>query len=269
MANRSRCCSPPEHLPTLRSPIAVIPARSSTSLTGLDWLNRLAVYWAVSSTVRSLSIPPLCSTADTKPREIAWCGDIPRTETSPELGRDRPRITSIVDVLPAPFGPRKATISPDAMLKSMPSTAWTGPKLLCTPRSSTASGASAPLGDPQPGNALVVVMDLIVGDRIVDRKWIIAAAFWKTRQGCSAEVVPVARQLLVLSVVKVARGRSADAITGYLTGTVTSCRVAGGTPPGRCTSHAVSRHVVLGAGSVQAAESSAERRLPPGRAIHR
>jgi len=112
-------------------------------------------------------------------------------------------------------------------------------------------------------------MDLIVMDRIVDRKWIIAAAFWKTRQGCSAEVVPVARQLLVLSVVKVARGRSADAITGYLTGTVTSCRVAGGTPPGRCTSHAVSRHVVLGAGSVQAAESSAERRLPPGRAIHR
>ena len=44
MANRSRCCSPPEHLPTLRPAIAVMPARSSTSPTGRLTANRLAVY---------------------------------------------------------------------------------------------------------------------------------------------------------------------------------------------------------------------------------
>ena len=49
MAKRSRCCSPPEHLPTRRSAMPVMPARSSTSSTGLACTNRLAVYCAVSA----------------------------------------------------------------------------------------------------------------------------------------------------------------------------------------------------------------------------
>ena len=39
----------------------------------------------------------------------------------------------MVVVLPAPFGPRKATISPGSRVRSIPRTAWTGPKSLVTP----------------------------------------------------------------------------------------------------------------------------------------
>src|SRR6476469_4505044 len=45
---------------------------------------------------------------------------------------------SIVVVLPAPFGPRKATISPERIVRSRPSTAVTEPKRLVSPRSATA-----------------------------------------------------------------------------------------------------------------------------------
>ena len=44
----------------------------------------------------------------------------------------------MVVVLPAPFGPRKATISPCWSSRSMPRTAWTSPKALVTPESETA-----------------------------------------------------------------------------------------------------------------------------------
>ena len=77
MAKRSRCCSPPEHLPTLRPAIAVMPARSSTSPTGRLTANKLAVYWAVSATVRSLSNPPVCMTAETRPLRTACRGAMP------------------------------------------------------------------------------------------------------------------------------------------------------------------------------------------------
>ena len=40
---------------------------------------------------------------------------------------------SIVVVLPAPLGPRKATISPGSMVRSRPSTAVTAPKRLVSP----------------------------------------------------------------------------------------------------------------------------------------
>ena len=44
MAKRNRCCSPPEHFPTVRPAIAVIPARSSTSPTGRLTAKSPAVY---------------------------------------------------------------------------------------------------------------------------------------------------------------------------------------------------------------------------------
>ena len=77
IANRSRCCSPPEHLATLRPAISVMPALSSTASTGLVSANRLAVYCTVSRTVRSLSRPPVCITAATRPRAMAWRGAMP------------------------------------------------------------------------------------------------------------------------------------------------------------------------------------------------
>ena len=55
---------------------------------------------------------------------------------------------SMVVVLPAPLGPRKATISPGSSERSMPRTAWTGPKSLVTPDSWTA-GTVAPPGWPE------------------------------------------------------------------------------------------------------------------------
>ena len=50
---------------------------------------------------------------------------------------------SIVEVFPAPLGPRKAITSPEPMARATPRTACTEPKLLCTPRRSTASGGTA------------------------------------------------------------------------------------------------------------------------------
>jgi len=96
-------------------------------------VNRLAVYRAVSSTVRSFSRPPACITAETSPRAMAWRGCIPNTDTWPAVGRDSPRIMSMVVVLPAPFGPRNATTSPEVMFRLTPLTASTEPKLLCRP----------------------------------------------------------------------------------------------------------------------------------------
>src|SRR5262245_48694459 len=138
IANRSRCCSPPEHLATLRSAMPVMPAFSRTSSTGLVSANRLAVYSTVSRTLRSLSSPPVCITALTRPRAIACRGAIPSTLTSPVVGCERPSTMSIVVVLPAPLGPRKATISPCWSSRSMPRTACTGPKVLVTSDSETA-----------------------------------------------------------------------------------------------------------------------------------
>ena len=116
----------------------VMPALSSTSSTGLVSANRLAVYCTVSRTVRSLSRPPVCITAATRPRAIALRGSIPNTSTVPLVGRESPSTMSMVVVLPAPLGPRNATISPGWISRSMPRTACTSPKSLVTPASRTA-----------------------------------------------------------------------------------------------------------------------------------
>ena len=65
------------------------------------------------ATVKSLSRPPVCMTAATRPSATASAG-VPgrRPRPCPASGRARPSSMSIVVVLPAPFGPRKATTSP-------------------------------------------------------------------------------------------------------------------------------------------------------------
>src|SRR5580704_4837985 len=67
---------------------------------------------------------------------------MPKTSACPDVGRDKPRMMSMVDVLPAPLGPSIATISPDAMLTSTSLTACTRPKFFLTSFSSTASGTA-------------------------------------------------------------------------------------------------------------------------------
>jgi hypothetical protein len=77
MANRSRCCWPPEHFTTRRPAMSAMPARPNTSATGRVLLNKLAVRRSVSSTVRSLRSPPLCMTAEMRPWRTAVEGSMP------------------------------------------------------------------------------------------------------------------------------------------------------------------------------------------------
>ncbi len=59
-------------------------------------------------------------------------------------------IIRMVEVLPAPFGPRKPKDSPLAMVKSTPSTATKSPKRLTSPCASTI-GAGTTSGEPVTG----------------------------------------------------------------------------------------------------------------------
>src|SRR5512146_1741529 len=58
----------------------------------------------------------------------------------PLVGEARPRITRIVVVLPAPFGPRKPVTFPGWTAKLSPSTAVTSPKRLVSPLTSMLTG---------------------------------------------------------------------------------------------------------------------------------
>ena len=128
MAKRRRCCWPPEHFLTVREAKSVTPARCMASSTSIRWVKKLAVSATVSRTVMSGRSPPVCMTAVTRPLSTAWRGVIPKVRTSPLVGRLSPRIMSMVVVLPAPLGPRKATTSPGRMVRSIPSTAVRSPK---------------------------------------------------------------------------------------------------------------------------------------------
>jgi hypothetical protein len=80
-----------------------------------------------SRTSRSRMSPPVCSIAPITPCSIACLGVMPNTLTVPASGEDRPSSMSIVVDLPAPLGPRRATVSPAATERSTPRTACTSP----------------------------------------------------------------------------------------------------------------------------------------------
>src|SRR5262249_54152790 len=61
-------------------------------------------------------------------------GSMPRMRSVPPLGGDTQPIIRIVELLPAPFGPRNPNASPRATSKSIPSTAVNPPKRLVSPR---------------------------------------------------------------------------------------------------------------------------------------
>ena len=64
-------------------------------------------------------------------------GSMPSTRSSPSVTGDTHPIIRIVDVLPAPFGPRNPNASPGSTAKSMPSTATNDPNRLVRRRPST------------------------------------------------------------------------------------------------------------------------------------
>ena len=94
-------------------------------------------------------IPPSWSIAPTRPRAAAAPGWAPSTRMLPESGGMRPRSIEIVVVLPAPFGPSRASVWPRSTARLRLSTASTGPKLRLTASSTTAWGPSPSLGRPE------------------------------------------------------------------------------------------------------------------------
>src|ERR687888_322758 len=96
-----------------------------------------------SRTVSSRSSVSCCGTTPRRARIAApsFRGSRPRMLSVPPDGGETQPTMRIVDVLPAPFGPRKPNASPFCTSKSMPSTATRAPKRLTSPRACT-SGSS-------------------------------------------------------------------------------------------------------------------------------
>ena len=99
----------------------------------------------VSPTVKSSRRPPSWKMTPTRPAWTARSGEVPRSSIVPASGWVSPRTMSRVVDLPAPLGPRKATTSPDRMVRSRPLTATRLPNVLRRPRESIAgAGAVCP-----------------------------------------------------------------------------------------------------------------------------
>ena len=92
----------------------------------------------VSATVRSPRNPPSCSMIPTRRRSSRRCriGSRPSTRTVPSVAGVKPSSTSIVVVLPAPFVPSRAKISPLGTVKETPRTASKSPYLCRNPPTS-------------------------------------------------------------------------------------------------------------------------------------
>src|SRR5437870_7502159 len=82
------------------------------------------------SSVSSWGTTPRCARIAAPSR----CGSSPRMLSVPSDGGDTQPIIRIVELFPAPFGPRKPNASPLCTSKSIPSTATRSPKRLTSPR---------------------------------------------------------------------------------------------------------------------------------------
>src|SRR5579862_631312 len=89
-----------------------------------------------SRTVSSLSRLSCCGTTPRRPRIVgpSASGSRPRTRSVPPPTGETEPIIRIVELFPAPFGPRKPKASPLLTSKSMPSTAVRPPKRFVRPR---------------------------------------------------------------------------------------------------------------------------------------
>src|SRR5437763_9842031 len=109
-----------------------------------------------SRTVSSLSRVSCCGTTPRRARMRcpSFIGSSPRMRSVPPLEGETQPIMRIVELLPAPFGPRKPNASPGSIAKSMPSTATKPAKRFVSAWASmsgtvTASDASGRSAAPQ------------------------------------------------------------------------------------------------------------------------
>jgi hypothetical protein len=118
-ARRRRSCSPPEHLPTRRSAMALIPARSKTSATGRV---RAQAGREESGFTDGEVLEQLTRLHDRRHASKAdgWAGIHPEDGDVASCCWRNPKMMSTVVVWPAPLGPRNATISPGLMVRSIP-----------------------------------------------------------------------------------------------------------------------------------------------------
>src|SRR3989440_3892568 len=89
-----------------------------------------------SRTVSSLSSVSCCGTTPRRPRirGPSATGAMSRMRSVPAVGGDTQPIIRIVELFPAPFGPRKPNASPRCTSKSIPSTAASSPNFFTSPR---------------------------------------------------------------------------------------------------------------------------------------
>src|SRR6476661_3626167 len=89
-----------------------------------------------SRTVSSRSSVSICGTTPRRARIFgpSCTGSMSRMRNVPPDGGETQPIMRIVELLPAPFGPRKPNASPRSTSKSMPSTAVSVPNSLRRPR---------------------------------------------------------------------------------------------------------------------------------------
>ena len=107
-----------------------------------------------SRTVSSASRLSVCGTTPSRALIALACvrGSMPNTRSSPSVTGDAHPIIRIVDVLPAPLGPRKPNASPARTSKSMPSTAVKAANRFVRRRART-SGSPATMVEGAPHRA--------------------------------------------------------------------------------------------------------------------
>src|SRR5919106_3915864 len=88
-----------------------------------------------SRTVSSMSSVSSCGTTPRRPRMVtpSFAGSRPKTRSVPSVTGETHPIMRMVDVFPAPLGPRKPNASPRRRAKSIPSTAVKSPKRFTSP----------------------------------------------------------------------------------------------------------------------------------------
>src|SRR5712692_1152690 len=113
----------------------------------------------LSQTVSSVSRLSSWGATPMRPRMRApsMAGSIPRTRSSPLETGDTHPIMRMVELLPAPFGPRKPNASPGWTWSSMPSTAKNDPKRFVRRWPSMSGGTPTP--DDATGSPLVSVAE--------------------------------------------------------------------------------------------------------------
>src|SRR5579871_4701732 len=83
-------------------------------------------------------------------------GSRPRMRRVPDVTGETAATMRMVELLPAPLGPRNPNDSPRSMEKSMPSTAVNAPKRFVSPRAKT-RGSSAAMAPNLPGSSPRIV----------------------------------------------------------------------------------------------------------------